>query len=240
VASAERWALAQDAERAFWASAASSPETVARTLSSLFDTAAWARPRLGELPPGDVVDIGCGPLGMSSGALLAADRRVVGVDPLPLADLDALGLPAPLDAALRAFRQQGYDHVQSAGEATGLDDQGFAVVVCHNALDHVRDPAALLAEARRLLVPGGVLLLSCDVFSWISQLRFRHWTTRRRPTSTLVQAHPFRFTAEELRALVAQAGLATEADSEAPSGRARRALIGHAWVLALLARRPGA
>jgi ubiquinone/menaquinone biosynthesis C-methylase UbiE len=48
------------------------------------------------------------------------------------------------------------------------------VIVARNSLDHVDDPRAAIAEARRLLRPGGTLILNFDV---------EH--TRRPPSRTL-------------------------------------------------------
>ena len=46
-----------------------------------------------------------------------------------------------------------------AGDALslGLEDESFDAVVAHTLLSHVNDPARVLAEARRLLRPGGLL-----------------------------------------------------------------------------------
>ena len=53
-------------------------------------------------------------------------------------------------------RQQGIEFVT---ETASLVDGSVNVVVCHHALEHLLTPAAALAEMRRLLRPGGKLLL---------------------------------------------------------------------------------
>ena len=97
-----------------------------------------------------VVDIGPGPLGFPD----ACPARVsIGVE--PLADV---------------FRElgvllEGSDARDLAvgAEDVPLDSDSVDVVVARNSLDHVDDPDAVLREARRLLRPGGTLILNFDV-----------------------------------------------------------------------------
>jgi SAM-dependent methyltransferase len=97
-----------------------------------------------------VMDIGPGLLGFPD----ACPARVsIGVEPLAeqyakhgllLADSPALYLAV------------GAEHVP-------LARQSVDVVVARNSLDHVDDPDQVLHEARRLLRPGGTLILNFDV-----------------------------------------------------------------------------
>lgn len=98
------------------------------------------------------VEIGAGPYP----ALAAAPRwrRAVAVDPLARRYADE-GLLTPAAAHVV--------YVQAPGERVPLPG-GFAdLVVIENALDHVRDPEAVVAEIDRLLVPGGLLWLLVDL-----------------------------------------------------------------------------
>lgn len=96
-----------------------------------------------------VGDLGCG-TGSVAGALAPFVRRVVAVD----------ASRAMLAAARR--RLNGAASVElRAGEleALPLDDAELDAAVLSLVLHHVPDPAAALAEARRVLRPGGRLLL---------------------------------------------------------------------------------
>ncbi|MEO1001307.1 MAG: class I SAM-dependent methyltransferase, partial [Pseudomonadota bacterium] len=46
-------------------------------------------------------------------------------------------------------------YLRAGAEATGLPAEAFDLVLFSNSLHHVPDPPAALAEARRILVPGG-------------------------------------------------------------------------------------
>ncbi|HEU4429967.1 MAG TPA: class I SAM-dependent methyltransferase [Myxococcota bacterium] len=86
------------------------------------------------------------------------------------------------DAALiaRARREHAAEGEARLGDVRKLElpDSAFDLVLCHQTLHHVSAPAAALSEFRRVLAPGGVLLLaeSCAPFlrmAWV-RLLFRH------------------------------------------------------------------
>jgi SAM-dependent methyltransferase len=79
-------------------------------------------------------------------------RISIGVEPLAHRFADA-GLLLASDAIYLAAR----------AEAIPLISGTVDVVVARNSLDHVDDPRAAVAEARRLLRPGGTLILNFDV-----------------------------------------------------------------------------
>jgi SAM-dependent methyltransferase len=94
-------------------------------------------------------------LGMGAGANLPfydAGRvsEVVGVEPSP--GLRAMAAAAPRAQGLAVRIEEG------VGEALPFDAGGFDTVVCTFTLCSVADPARTLAEARRVLRPGGTLL----------------------------------------------------------------------------------
>jgi len=96
-----------------------------------------------------VVDIGPGALGFPD----ACPARIsIGIEPLAHRFADA-GLMLSSNAVYIAAR----------AEAIPLISGSVDVVVARNSLDHVDDPRAVVAEARRLLRPGGTLILNFDV-----------------------------------------------------------------------------
>ncbi|MGP6089546.1 methyltransferase domain-containing protein [Antarctobacter jejuensis] len=106
---------------------------------------------MGRLPgPGaDVVEIGCGN-GSSTELILQNMRpaRLIGIDP-------AKGL---LDRADGRFADRPeVSFVVGNACRTGLPGASADVVVAHTVYSHLEDPQAALAEAFRLLRPGGVL-----------------------------------------------------------------------------------
>jgi len=111
------------------------------------------------------------------------------------------------------------------------------LAILNNMLDHVRDPAAVLAEVHRILRPRGFLLVSCDVFSFLGRLKYLVYTRRRIPDSILVRAHPFRFLAADLKRLMSRSGFRMLATRGGDSSW-RSALAGHADRMYLLCERP--
>lgn len=77
-------------------------------------------------------------------------QAVVGVD--PAAELRALALAAPRPDHLAVEVGDG------TAEALPFEDKSFDTVVCTFTLCSVHTPAAALAEARRVLKPGGSFL----------------------------------------------------------------------------------
>lgn len=105
------------------------------------------------LAPGErVLDVGCGPglLCAEMAETVGTGGAVVGVD--------------TADSMLRIAGQNGSGLRQMSvrsGEATSLpaDNGAFDAVVCTQVLEYVPDVTAALAEFRRVLRPGGRLLL---------------------------------------------------------------------------------
>lgn len=106
---------------------------------------AWGLERLG---PGDgrrVLDVGCG-LGLFLDAARQAGFEVEGTE---LSDYAAEATRQRLGCPV---------HVGELAELA-LPAESFDVIAAWDVLEHVRDPRGTLAEIRRLLKPGGVLLL---------------------------------------------------------------------------------
>jgi SAM-dependent methyltransferase len=121
------------------------------------------------LPEGRVLDVGCG---IGHSYELLAPRETVGLDVDP--------------AALT-----GQDRQTWVGDMRALPfgDESFSAVISVQAIEHVPDPERALAEARRVLEPGGVA-----VFVTPNRLTFGP------PDEVVDPYHYVEFSAGELRA----------------------------------------
>jgi ArsR family transcriptional regulator len=132
--------------------------------------AAWARALGHLLPPLDVADLGCGEGDLTIEAARWAGR-VYAVDRSPLV----------LRRARALARTQGLSNIvwrRGEIERVPLDDASVDVVLFSQALHHAADPARAVAEAVRLLRPGGqVLLLDLRPHgqSWVKDQLGDHW-----------------------------------------------------------------
>jgi SAM-dependent methyltransferase len=83
------------------------------------------------------------------------------------------------------------------GDVTCLpfDDRSFDGVVCGEVIEHIPDDVAALAEMRRVLVPGGVVLVSVPANPWRYDW-FDRWA-----------GHVRRYTPEALEGAFRAAGL---------------------------------
>jgi SAM-dependent methyltransferase len=124
------------------------------------------------LPPGRVLDLGCG-----TGHAIAelGPRESVGVDVDP-----------------RSLEGQPRETVACDMRALPFGDGEFASVVCAHAIEHVSDPERVVAEAARVLEPGGVA-----VFITPNRLTFG------RPDEIIDPYHEVELAPEELRAVCA-------------------------------------
>lgn len=94
------------------------------------------------------LDVGCGAghWGRSLKPSLHAEAKITGVD----------REPAFLEMARQA--DPDGDYREGTAESLPFEDDTFDLVTCQTVLIHVADAAVALAEMRRVLKPGGVLL----------------------------------------------------------------------------------
>lgn len=161
----------------------------------------WA----GDMASGrDVLEAACGP-GRGLGYLAARARSVVGGDITP----------ALIEAANAHYRGAPLAIVMDA-QKLPFEDGSFDMVLLFEAFYYLPEPGAFLAAARRVLRPGGVLLISCPNPQWADF----------NPSPFSLRYH----TADELTASLTRAGFEVDVRagfSTAPRGsfgRARSAL----------------
>ncbi len=109
-----------------------------------------------------VLDVGCGG-GLLSEAIAAAGGRVTGID---------MSAPA-LEVAARHAGQTGLaiDYRQSTAENWARSHAGaYDVITCMELVEHVPEPAGLVAACGLLLRPGGDLFFATVNRTWLARL----------------------------------------------------------------------
>lgn len=101
-------------------------------------------------PQSTVLDLGCG-----TGALgrwLQANGGCT-IDGVTLSDQEA-------SAAKTSYRTVAVDNLDTVDLATHFGQQRYDFIVCADVLEHLANPARILAQCRSLLAPNGALLVS--------------------------------------------------------------------------------
>jgi ubiquinone/menaquinone biosynthesis C-methylase UbiE len=100
---------------------------------------------------------------------------------------------------IEVLRKRLPNHIVVEGdvEALPFEDASFGTILCTEVIEHIPDPSAALAEFRRVLKPGGVLIGSVPARSAIWKLRFL--------SSTCPHSEPFHneYLPDEVRAMLA-------------------------------------
>ena len=193
VVTAERWHDAQSDELNFW-----NRRTLARGDVEPW-LAAW----------GDEISGLCARHGVGLAEL--SDVLQIGVGPCDVIDFMRTGNRVALDPLSAMFREE-YRQVQDPrvqrvsgrGERLPFPPESFDLVIVRNCLDHVQAPEAVVAEAARVLRPGGLAYVWCHVYSRFGCVT--HRLTDRLGHRNL--AHPWTFTRRDLKTFLGTAGLA--------------------------------
>lgn len=149
-----------------------------------FATRTWAIEKwIGGIRPHtglEILDVGCGAGNMFHHLGQYGRVRGIEVDARPVTIAQA----------------RGYD-VRQADASRGIPfpDASFDLVTELDVIEHVDDDGAILREARRVLKPGGHLLVTTPAFQWL-------WSFNDE-----LNAHKRRYTAGDLRRRLNRAGL---------------------------------
>lgn len=116
-------------------------------------------------------------------------ERAVGIDPLA--------------AGWEAGRESRAECIGGIGESLPFENDTFDYVFSWNTLDHVLSPRDVLAETRRILRPGGELLLCVNVYD-VPRIVLEGFVKR------VGTNHPHYFSPQKVRTLIGEAELAIE------------------------------
>jgi len=150
----------------------------------------------------DIVDVGGGTGGLAV-PFAVLGHNVTVVDPSP----DALA------AAQRRAAEAGARLASVQGEAASLDSvvgpAAADLVICHNVLEYVEEPADAMSAIARVLRPSATVsvLASNAVAAVLHHALVGRFAEARRLLTDTAASTPRRFTLPELTALIEQAGL---------------------------------
>lgn len=144
-----------------------------------------------------VLDLGCG-AGFLSNALAKLGHRVTGVDASP----ESLAVAARHDAG------RSVEYVVGDACALTFADGSFDVVCAMDFLEHVEEPARVVAEAARVLGPGGSFFFHTfnrNWLAWLVVVKGVEWFVKNTPPDLHVTRLFIK--PKELRAMCAAHGL---------------------------------
>ena len=112
---------------------------------------------------------------------------------------DAWGLE-PSHWAVSQARRQGLNLIEGTLDSADLAEASFDVITFWDVIEHVTHPFAEIQRARRLLKPGGLLVLhTMDIDSLFARMMGPRWPW-------LMEMHIYYFTPRTLTRLLQQAG----------------------------------
>jgi SAM-dependent methyltransferase len=147
------------------------------------------------VPSGKFLEIGC-----AGGAFLNAARA---------AGYDVTGVEFSAEAAQFARDTFGLTVVTGDVAGAGLPEGSFALAYMGDVIEHLPDPVASLREIRRLLVPGGTLVMACpsQTHTLFSRAGFAVYRLLgREATVQLPPYHLFEYRPASMRFLLARCG----------------------------------
>jgi len=157
-----------------WYADEDSPVALLRAESKLSNP--WVAARLDEAfgdRPCSVLDVGCG-AGFLSNDIALEGREVTGLDIAP----DALAVAHAHDASGRVR------YVEGDALALPFEDGSFDAVCAMDLLEHLETPERAIAEASRVLAPGGLFVFHTfnrNVLSWLVAIAGVKWFVRNAP-----------------------------------------------------------
>lgn len=112
---------------------------------------------------GRILDVGCG-RGFTLAALQELGHEVYGIQISP-------------EAAAYARERLGITNIETRDLLdVGYPENSFDAVTAYHVIEHLADPHAFLLEARRILRPGGHLILEVpNAAGWGARWTGRHW-----------------------------------------------------------------
>jgi len=112
----------------------------------------WLFKHLDQKDQPTVLDLGCG-----TGALMSDLKDQANVVGLDFSEL-----------ALQLSYERGFQNlIQGDGAKLPLASESFDAVIGLDVFEHIEDDDSALQEAKRILKPGGLLVLSVPAFSWL-------------------------------------------------------------------------
>ena len=87
-------------------------------------------------------------------------------------------------------------------------NNSFDAIICYETIEHVEHPAAVLRELKRVLKPGGRIILAMDSGNWLFRIVWAIWERSRGAVWQHAHLHPF--THNELESLIKKSGLTVQ------------------------------
>lgn len=127
----------------------------------------------------------------------------VGSGPTCLARFFKNGKKVYLDPLMDFYKEYYKDKLPAGGrlinsmaESMPFSNETFDVAFCYNALDHSFEPLKIISEIKRILKPGGYLLLGIythnPILKFMRFLAEKSWIFKEKP-------HPYSFTIQNLK-----------------------------------------